>query len=92
MSGFPTLSVRCEKIFKELKRIFMKENQNKIIKGYFIAICGFICIIAAAINYIFHWKMGIPPAAIGIVFLAVGMMWVRKGKDAKNKLQNPNDK
>jgi hypothetical protein len=58
----------------------MNDNQKKIIPGYFMAIVGFILIIISAINYIFHWKMGLPPAAIGILFLGVGMSWVRKGK------------
>jgi hypothetical protein len=61
----------------------MNDYQKKIIPGYIMAIVGFICIIITALNYIFHWKLGLPPAAIGIVFLAVGMGWVRKARKPK---------
>ncbi|MCX6234351.1 MAG: hypothetical protein NT175_06440 [Bacteroidetes bacterium] len=43
-------------------------------------ICGFILIAITALNYLFGWKLGVPPAVIGILFLAIGMAWVRKSK------------
>jgi len=48
--------------------------------GYIMAGIGFIFILFSALNYIFGWKKGFPPAAIGIVFLAAGMMLVKKGR------------
>jgi len=57
-----------------------KKKFNKKNYGLIMAIIGFICIIITALNYIFGWKLGTPPAAIGIVFLAVGMAWVKKSK------------
>lgn len=60
----------------------MKNNyQKKQIFGLIMTIIGFILILISALNYILHWKMGSPPAAIGIIFVAVGMGWVRKAKN-----------
>lgn len=56
------------------------DAKRKLIPGYFMAIIGFILIVITALNYLYGWKLGIPPAAIGIVFLAVGMGWIRKAK------------
>lgn len=55
-------------------------HKKKLISGYIMAICGFILILITAMNYLFGWKLGIPPAAIGIVFVAVGMALIRKIK------------
>ena len=41
---------------------------------------GSAFILLAALNYIFGWKLGAPPAGIGIVFLAVGTTRIRKSR------------
>lgn len=58
--------------------------EKKRVPGIIMAIIGFVFIIISALNYIFGWKCGTPPAAIGIVFLAVGMMWIRKSKQMED--------
>ena len=62
----------------------MNRYKKNLIAGYIMAICGFICILISALNYLFGWKMGLPPAAIGIVFLGVGMVWVKKSREKIN--------
>lgn len=57
---------------------------KKTIPGYIMAAVGFVFIAIMALNYLFGWKLGAPPAAIGIVFLAVGMVWVRKSGTQKS--------
>jgi hypothetical protein len=54
------------------------------IAGYIMAICGMICIFITGLNYLFGWKLGLPPAAIGIVFLGTGMAAVRKSRKKEN--------
>jgi hypothetical protein len=61
--------------------------EKKRIPGMIMVIVGFILILISALNYILHWKMGSPPAAIGIIFVAVGMGWVRKPK--KGNIREP---
>jgi hypothetical protein len=57
----------------------MENNlKKKLIAGYIMAFSGFFLILFSLGNYFLGWKTGLPPAAIGIVFLAVGMGWVRK--------------
>jgi len=58
--------------------------EKKRVSGIIMAIIGFVFIIISVMNYIFGWKCGTPPAAIGIVFLAVGMMWIKKSKQMKD--------
>jgi len=55
-----------------------KAFSNRTVPAIIMAIAGIILIVITALNYIFGWKMGLPPAAIGIVFLAVGMAWIRR--------------
>jgi predicted membrane protein len=47
-------------------------SEKKRIFGYIITICGFILIVITVLNYLFEWKLGVPPAVIGILFLAIG--------------------
>ncbi|MFA5848751.1 MAG: hypothetical protein WC833_02620 [Bacteroidales bacterium] len=54
---------------------------TKITSGYVMASIGFAFILLAALNYIFGWKLGAPPAGIGIVFLAVGTTRIRKSRN-----------
>jgi hypothetical protein len=54
--------------------------EKKRILGYLMAICGFILIVCTALNYLFGWKVGVPNTVIGILFLAIGAVWVRKSK------------
>jgi len=58
--------------------------EKKKMYGIIMAGVGFVFIIISALNYIFGWKCGSPPAAIGIVFLSIGMMWIRKSKQGEN--------
>lgn len=58
--------------------------EKKKLSGIIMAAVGLVFIIISALNYIFGWKCGIPPAAIGIVFLGVGMNWIRKSKQKEN--------
>jgi uncharacterized membrane protein len=51
---------------------------KKKISGYIMAGIGFIFILFSALNYIFGWKIGTLPGAMGIIFVAVGMAMVRK--------------
>jgi len=48
--------------------------------GYMMAGIGFAFIIFSALNYIFGWKKGVVPAAMGLVFFAVGMMIVKRSR------------
>ncbi|MCX6243225.1 MAG: hypothetical protein NTU98_00840 [Bacteroidetes bacterium] len=63
----------------------MNRDKKSLIAGYIMAICGFICILITALNYLFRWKMGIPPAALGIVFLGVGMVWIKRSRERLKK-------
>lgn len=60
-----------------------KTFDNKRVPGLIMAIVGFVLIIITALNYLFGWKLGVPPAAIGIVFVAIGMGWIRKAGKQK---------
>lgn len=63
-----------------------KGFDKKTIPGIIMTTVGFVFILITALNYLFGWKLGVPPAAIGIVFVAVGMAMVRKAriKDSEN--------
>jgi hypothetical protein len=70
-------------LFKQYnnKGISMETKSNKkMISGYIMAGVGFAFILYSAINYIFGLNLGTPSAAIGIVFLGVGMAMARKAK------------
>ncbi|MEI6091631.1 MAG: hypothetical protein WCR42_14340 [bacterium] len=60
----------------------MKTLDKKTVSGYVMFICGFILVLISAMNYIFHWQLGSPPAAIGIVFVGIGASWVKKTKQS----------
>jgi len=62
-----------------------KQYKKARIAGYIMATCGFICIFITGLNYLFGWKLGLPPAAIGIVFLGIGMAWVKKTREKDNE-------
>ena len=59
------------------------------VNGYIMAAVGVANIIITALNYIFGWKAGLPPAALGIVFLGVGMAWIRRLK--RTEVDNAQD-
>jgi hypothetical protein len=70
---------------KPEKYTTMKTRAEKTrIAGYIMAACGFILIVITALNYILGWKWGVPPGVFGIVFLGVGMAWVRRSREIKN--------
>ncbi|MFC1769407.1 hypothetical protein ACFLZX_06630 [Nanoarchaeota archaeon] len=52
--------------------------KNKKTRGYVMAGAGFFLIILNALNYILGWdKEATPIFIIGLVFVVVGMNWVR---------------
>ena len=63
------------------------KSNRKMISGYIMAGVGFAFILYSAINYIFGLKLGIPSAAIGIVFLGAGAAMVRRAKRESQEKQ-----
>jgi len=63
----------------------MKRSEKARISGYIMAACGFIFILITVLNFIFNWRTGIPPGVIGIVFLAVGMAWIRRSRQIRDE-------
>ncbi|MBT4174110.1 hypothetical protein HOC80_04900 [archaeon] len=52
--------------------------ENKKIKGYIMAGVGFLMILVNALSYLLNWEGEfVPIFIIGLVFVAVGMSWVR---------------
>lgn len=62
----------------------MKTLNTKIVSGYIMLICGFILILITAMNYIFHWDLGSPTGVMGILFVGIGMSWVKKSRNVTN--------
>jgi hypothetical protein len=56
------------------------------ISGYFMAFSGFILIFINALNYIFHWQQKIVSPAIGILFLVIGIAYIRKAKKLEQNI------
>lgn len=52
----------------------------KMIYGYIMVLLGFILVMLTAVNYLLHLKLKLPPVVLGIIFLGVGMGWVRAVK------------
>jgi hypothetical protein len=61
-----------------------KLHKSPRIAGYLMAVCGIILIFVTVLNYLLGWKWGIPPGVLGIVFIAVGMSWVKKSREKGN--------
>lgn len=60
------------------------KTDSKMISGYIMAIIGFAFLILNALNYIMNWKLKLPSVVLGIVFLVIGMGWVRTMKKKKD--------
>jgi len=55
----------------------MKRMNNKI-KGYVMAVTGFLMILINAINYLISDKTNPTLLIIGLVFVVIGMGWTKK--------------
>jgi hypothetical protein len=53
---------------------------KKEIGSYIMASIGLILILLWVINYLFSLKIGFPPVIFGVIFLALGIANIKKGK------------
>jgi len=58
----------------------MKTQTKKLLTAYIMASIGSLLILLWAVNYLFGMKWGLPPAVLGIIFLAIGLANARKAK------------